>query len=89
MAQLIKVFEKYTRNNELQVIELSATANSKTEASELGYDDFIANLFINHKFIAEISPVLAKSEAFAAMVDEVNWEELYCETVAEDNLINA
>lgn len=77
--KLSVALEKLT-SGKLQILELvSREVKSLDEANELGYDDFICNLYINGKLIADISPVLAKSEAWETMVDEVNWGELYAE----------
>lgn len=71
--------EKYT-NGTIQFLELvSKEVASLDEANELGYDDFKCNLYINGKLIADISPVLAKSEAWETMIEEVNWGGLYAE----------
>lgn len=83
MAKIVKTFEKYTKQHKLQVLEIVANANSVEEAENLSYDDFQINLYINHEFVADISPVLAKSEAYQAMIDETNWVELYKEQKEE------
>jgi len=83
--KLKKTFEKFTKQ-QLQVLEISCTANSIMEAEELNYNSFEVNLFINHKFIADISPVLDKTPVFTDLVDSVDWVELFIsmqEEVAE------
>lgn len=82
MAKLSKTFEKLTKNHQLQVIELVAEVSDRDEAGEITINDIEAHLYINHKFIADISPVLAKSDAFINMVDDINWDELYCDYIA-------
>lgn len=77
--KITKTFEKLTRNNELQVLEISATVNSHDEAAELGYQDFEVNLFINHKFITDLSPVLDQTPVFTDMIDSVDWVSVYQE----------
>ncbi len=79
MAKITKTFEKLTRNHELQVLEISATVNSHDEAAELGYQDFEVNLFINHKFITDLSPVLDQTPVFTDMIDSVDWVSVYQE----------
>jgi hypothetical protein len=83
--KLTKTFEKFTKQ-QLQVLEISCTANSIMEAEELNYNSFQVNLFLNHKFIADISPVLDKTPIFTDLVDSVDWVELFMsmqEEVAE------
>lgn len=78
--RISKFFEKF-RGSQLQVIELWAEANSREEAANLGYDDFKADLTIDHRFVADISHVLSDAGVFTEMVDAVDWEEVYCESV--------
>lgn len=83
MAKLIKTFEKL-RDNKMQVIHLtSKSVWTSRQVEELGYDDFEANLFINNKFIADISPVLCDAGLFTDMVDSVDWSEMYAEMEEE------
>lgn len=83
MAKLIKTFEKL-RDNKMQVIHLTSKSvwNSR-QVEELGYDDFEANLFINNKFIADISHVLNDAGVFQDMIDSVDWSEMYAEMEEE------
>ncbi|MFD2921982.1 hypothetical protein ACFS6H_19840 [Terrimonas rubra] len=78
MPTLVQVYEKF-QNHQLQVIELVAEANTREAAAELGYNDFKANLYIKGKFIADISPVIATSEAWEKMIDETDWVEKFRE----------
>lgn len=76
--KLTKSYEKNSRNEGHQeIIITSKDVNSRKEAEDLSYDDFTADLYLDGKYIADISPVLAKSHAFAAMIDETDWEEEY------------
>lgn len=83
MAKISKTFEKLTRNHQLQVIELVADISDSDEAGQITINDVSANLYINHKFIADISPVLSTTPAFENMVDDINWDELYCDYMAD------
>lgn len=76
--KLTKTFERLS-NGQLQVIELSCNINKRNDIDELGYDDFVANLFIAGKLIADISPVLSNVGCFTEMVDSVDWHQLYIE----------
>ena len=87
MAKLIKIIEKrrvINGNVCTHTIELSAFASSKEAAAELTEDDISADLFINGKFISDISGVLENAGVFAQMVEVVDWVELYAETVADN-----
>lgn len=77
--KITKTFEKLTRNNELQVLEISATVYSHDEAAELGYQDFEVNLFINHKFISDLSPVFNQLPYYNDLIDSVDWVSVYQE----------
>lgn len=82
--KLTNTYEKILRNGESQTIIITSTnVYSRSEAAELGYDDFTADLYFNNKYIGDISPVLAKSPALVEMVDSIDWEELYCNMKAE------
>lgn len=74
--KVIKRFEKF-RNNQLQVIELSCEVKNRKQIDEMSYDDFKADLYINHKLIADISHVLSNAGVFTEMVDVQDWEELF------------
>lgn len=75
---LTKTFEKF-HNGHNQVLEITAKANSRAQAELLGYDDFSINLYIDNKFIADISPVLAKTDVYCNLIDSINWVEMYAE----------
>ena len=82
--KLTNTYEKILRNGESQTIIITSTnVYSRSEAAELGYDDFTADLYFNNKYIGDISPVLAKSPALVEMVDSIDWEEPYCDMKAE------
>ena len=82
MAKISKTYEKLTRNHQFQVIELVTDISDRDEAGQITINDVKANLYINHKFIADISPVLSTTPAFENMVDDINWDELYCDHIA-------
>ena len=85
--KLSQNYEKSLKNGELQEIAIvSKEVYSRDDAAELGYDDFEVNLYINGKFVADISPVLAKSPALVEMVDSTDWEELYCDIESDKQL---
>lgn len=74
--KIIKRFEKF-RNNELQVIELSCEVKNRKQINDLGYDDFKADLYINHNLITDISHVLSDAGVFTEMIDAEDWEAMY------------
>lgn len=76
--KLIKTFEKY-RKHQLQVMEVTCEVNSKEDIDDLGYEDYQVNLFINHKFVADISNVLDAAGLFTDLIDEINWHEVYAD----------
>lgn len=82
MAKISKTYEKLTRNHQFQVIELVADISNRDEAGEITVNNVEAHLYINHKYIADISPVLSTTQAFEDMVDDINWDELYCNHIA-------
>jgi hypothetical protein len=85
--KLTNTYEKILRNGESQTIIITSTnVYSRSEAAELGYDDFTADLYFNNKYIGDISPVLAKSPAWFEMVDSTDWEELYCDIESDKQL---
>lgn len=76
--KLIKTFEKY-RKHQLQVMEVTCEVNSKEDIGDLSYEDYQVNLFINHKFVADISNVLDAAGLFTDLIDEINWHEVYAD----------
>lgn len=86
MTKLTQTFEKTRRVNgevQHQVIELSVSVSSFEEVDDLSYNEFTADLFINKKYISDISHVLDDAGVFTSMVDSVDWVELYKETIAD------
>ncbi len=75
--KLTKTFEKFTKQHGLQVLEVSCTVDNLKQAEEISYNDFEINLYINHKFIADISPVVDKTPIYTDLIDSINWVELY------------
>lgn len=76
--KLVKTFEKY-RKHQLQVMEVSCEVNSKEDIGDLSYEDYKVDLFINHKYVADISYVLDAAGLFTDLVDGIDWNELYAE----------
>lgn len=79
--KLIKSFEKY-RQHQLQVMEVTCEVNSKDDIDDLSYQDYQVNLFINRRFVSDISYVLDDAGLFTEMVDKIDWHEVYAETMA-------
>lgn len=77
--KLIKTFEKF-RDKQLQVIELTCEVSDRSDIDDLAYDDYKANLYINRRFVADISHVLDAAGLFTDMVDSVDWGQVYSET---------
>lgn len=77
--KLIKTFEKF-RDKQLQVIELTCEVSDRSDIDDLAYDDYKANLYINRRFVADISHVLDAAGLFTDMVDSVDWDRVYAET---------
>lgn len=82
MAKLTHTFEKVDKKtHQLQVLEISAIANSRDEAENLNYNDFKIDLFINHKHIADIGPVLATTDVYKDLVISIDWVSIYHQEV--------
>lgn len=79
--KLIKVYEKF-RKHQHQVIEVTCEVNSKEDIGDLSYEDYKVDLFINHKFVADISYVLDDAGLFTDLVDKIDWLELYAEKMS-------
>lgn len=78
----MKLIYEYQKNDQLIVLTTIKNVRSRTEAEELGYDDFEALLMVDGKFICDISPVLAKSPAWCSMIDDVDWVSQWAEMKA-------
>jgi len=87
MAKISVSFEKTIRtiNGELQTQELViwAQANSKQEAEELGYNDFHMDLYVNGNYVADISYVLGKTNAYEELIDHEDWAKIYADAKEE------
>lgn len=79
--KLIKTFEKY-RQHQLQVMEVTCEVNSKDDIDDLSYQDYQVNLFINRRFVSDISYVLDDAGLFTGMIDAIDWHEVYAETMS-------
>ena len=77
--KLTKSFERL-RNKQNQVIELSCEVSTRNDIDDIPYDEFKADLFINGKFVGDISPVLDNADVLVKMIDDVDWFEIYDET---------
>lgn len=75
MAKLTKTFEDF-KNGQLQILQLCCEASSHQDLDNNSYDDYTLNLYINNKFIAEISRLFDDTELFTDLVDNVDWHEL-------------
>lgn len=74
----MKLYHQIGKKN--QVIEIvSSPVYSRDEAADLNYNDFKANLYIDSKFMAEISDLLDKCDAWMDIIDSVDWEEMFVE----------
>lgn len=80
--KLIKSFESIV-NQQPQVIELTCEVNSRLDVEVLGYADFKANLFLDGRYIADITPILDEAGLFNQLVDSVDWSEVYSETYSD------
>lgn len=74
-----KTFRKLDGTIQNQELVIWAQANSKQEAEELSYDDFKMDLYIDGKYIADISYVLAKTNAFDTLIESEDWAKLYAD----------
>lgn len=81
--KLSVTFEKF-RNHELQVLVLWREVKRKKDLENDSYEDFKADLYINHKYIADISHVLSDVGVFTQMVDDIDWQELYAKQIPEE-----
>ena len=91
--KLTKSFEcckvsKKTGKRQRHTLEISVEVRNEEEANEISYDDFEVNLFIDGAFIAEISTILDRADAFMKMVDDVDWVEEYNNEVEENKISN-
>ena len=78
--KLQHVIEKFSGSvNQILIIETEAM---RLSATSLGYDDFTARLFFSGQYIGEISDLLAKAGVWEALIDGINWDEVYAETKA-------
>lgn len=82
----MQLFQRIVSDDQSQALVISAMANSREEAQNLGYDDFEVHLFIDHVFVSDISKVFKKISVFTELIDGINWEELYCESLVSENL---
>lgn len=75
--KLNKIYEKYRRQRDgryqLQVIDLWAEAKTIEDAEELDVSDFNADLYIDGKFICDISFALDNAEVLSEMVYQTDW----------------
>lgn len=78
-----KTFRKVDGTIQNQELVIWAQANSKQEAEELNYDDFKMDLYIDGKYIADISYVLAKTNAFDTLIESEDWAKLYADNAEE------
>jgi hypothetical protein len=78
----MKLIYEYEKKDQLIVISTIKNVKSRCDAEDLGYDDFEAFLLIDGKPIADISPVLAKSPAWQAMIDDIDWVSQWAEMKA-------
>lgn len=62
----------------LQIITINHI-KTKEDAEELNYDDFDSMLYVAGIKIGDISPVLAKSPAWMAIIDDIDWVEIWAE----------
>lgn len=77
MPRLTQVFEKAVRTgNSFQQQELHITSEADENGTIGEYNQIQANLFINEKFIADISHLLDKANLFVEIVDSIDWAGL-------------
>lgn len=72
-----KTFEVF-KNKKHQVLEFDLQSN---DATGFSYDDVKVNLFVDGKFVAEISDLLDKASVFIDAVDSIDWQEVAAEAV--------
>lgn len=78
-----KTFRKLDGTIQNQELVIWAQANSKQEAEELSCDDFKMDLYIDGKYIADISYVLGKTNAYEELIDHEDWGKLYADAKEE------
>lgn len=66
-----------------QVLEISCTASNYDEIDALGYEDYTVCLYIDNKFVADITPVIGVTRALVELIDAVDWREQLAGTLAE------
>lgn len=88
MAKLTVLYKKETKlpNGTLQnqVLEISVVARNMEELRNLSYDDFVIDLFIDGRYIADISHVLGKTPVFIELIDSTDWEQVFYQTAIKE-----
>ncbi len=76
--KLVKTFEKF-RNNQLQVMEVTCKVNSYDDIDDLAYGDYEVNLYINNKYVGDISHVLDDANLLIGLIDSIAWHGIYAD----------
>jgi hypothetical protein len=74
--------------NQLQEIVISCNVSSPREAYDLSHEHFAIDLYIDRKFVGDLSYILAEvnDEAFRDIIDSIDWD--YEWHVANDNSLD-
>jgi hypothetical protein len=74
--------------NQLQEIVISCNVSSPREAYDLSHEHFAIDLYIDRKYIGDLSYILAEvnDEAFREIIDSIDWD--YEWHVANDNSLD-
>ena len=82
----MQLFQRIVSDDQSQSLVISAMANNREEAQNLGYDNFEVHLFMDGIFVADITKVFKNISVFTDLIDGINWDELYCESTVSENL---
>ncbi len=74
MAKLIERFEIQIKlpngNTQLQILELEVDSS---DGEDFSYEDVKINLYLDNRFVGDISHVIGKTEVYNDLIDSVNW----------------
>lgn len=77
---LVKISEALVKGQKQELhISTERSISSRDEARDLGYDDFIAVVYINGESRGEISNLLNDAGVWQNMIDDIDWELMFVE----------
>lgn len=85
MKKLTKVYETY-KNGVQQELHISCEVKSKKKIDDVSYEDFkIEQVFKTEEGVyrMDVSRLFGKAGLLIPLIDDIDWEEIYEETVIE------